>query len=81
MKLQYNHTKIVATMGPASAKKEVLTEMIKAGVSILVPSGAAAIDAAVAAAKGVPIVFVGNWTTVGQIKSLARPGGVTTGTL
>jgi pyruvate kinase len=34
MKLQYNRTKIVATMGPASAKKEVLTEMIKAGVNI-----------------------------------------------
>ncbi len=34
MKLQYNHTKIVATMGPASAKKEVLTAMIKAGVNI-----------------------------------------------
>ena len=34
MKLQYNRTKIVATMGPASAKKEVLLEMIKAGVNI-----------------------------------------------
>ncbi|MDB4902523.1 MAG: pyruvate kinase [Mucilaginibacter sp.] len=34
MKLYYNRTKIVATMGPASAKKEVLLEMIKAGVNI-----------------------------------------------
>jgi pyruvate kinase len=34
MNLPYNRTKIVATMGPASAKKEVLLEMIKAGVSI-----------------------------------------------
>ena len=34
MKLGYNHTKIVATMGPASAKKDVLTAMIKAGVNI-----------------------------------------------
>jgi pyruvate kinase len=34
MKSEYNHTKIVATMGPASAKKEVLTAMIKAGVNI-----------------------------------------------
>src|SRR5580698_4397601 len=34
MKLTYNRTKIVATMGPASAKKEVLLEMIKAGVNI-----------------------------------------------
>ncbi len=34
MKLYYNRTKIVATMGPASAKKEVLLAMIKAGVNI-----------------------------------------------
>jgi pyruvate kinase len=34
MKLQYNRTKIVATMGPASAKKDVLLAMIRAGVNI-----------------------------------------------
>src|SRR6202051_2935777 len=34
MKLYYNRTKIVATMGPASAKKEVLLAMIKAGLNI-----------------------------------------------
>ncbi|HVW96610.1 MAG TPA: pyruvate kinase [Mucilaginibacter sp.] len=34
MKVNYNRTKIVATMGPASAKKDVLTAMIKAGVNI-----------------------------------------------
>ncbi|HEY4322544.1 MAG TPA: pyruvate kinase [Mucilaginibacter sp.] len=34
MKLHYNRTKIVATMGPASAKKDVLLAMIKAGVNI-----------------------------------------------
>jgi pyruvate kinase len=34
MKLNYNRTKIVATMGPASAKKDVLLAMIKAGVNI-----------------------------------------------
>lgn len=34
MKLYYNRTKIVATMGPASAKKEILLAMIKAGVNI-----------------------------------------------
>jgi pyruvate kinase len=34
MKLYYNRTKIVATMGPASAKKEVLLAMIKAGVNV-----------------------------------------------
>jgi len=34
MKLNYNRTKIVATMGPASAKKDVLRAMIQAGVNI-----------------------------------------------
>lgn len=34
MKLHYNRTKIVATMGPASAKKDVLLGMIRAGVNI-----------------------------------------------
>ncbi|WPU94589.1 pyruvate kinase [Mucilaginibacter sabulilitoris] len=34
MKLYYNRTKIVATMGPASAKKDVLLAMIKAGVNV-----------------------------------------------
>ncbi|WP_428327497.1 pyruvate kinase [Mucilaginibacter sp.] len=34
MKLNYNRTKIVATMGPASAKKDVLLAMIRAGVNI-----------------------------------------------
>src|SRR6201986_2236663 len=34
MKLPYNRTKIVATMGPASTKKDVLVSMIKAGVNV-----------------------------------------------
>jgi pyruvate kinase len=34
MKLEYNRTKIVATMGPASSPKEVLLAMIKAGVNV-----------------------------------------------
>ncbi|QQL48858.1 pyruvate kinase [Mucilaginibacter ginkgonis] len=34
MKLSYNRTKIVATMGPASGKKDVLLAMIKAGVNV-----------------------------------------------
>ena len=34
MNLYYNRTKIVATMGPASAKKETLLAMIQAGVNI-----------------------------------------------
>ncbi len=34
MKLSFNRTKIVATMGPASAKKDVLLAMVKAGVNV-----------------------------------------------
>lgn len=34
MNLSYNRTKIVATMGPASANKDVLLAMIKAGVNV-----------------------------------------------
>jgi pyruvate kinase len=34
MKLSYNRTKIVATMGPASSNKDTLLAMIKAGVSV-----------------------------------------------
>jgi pyruvate kinase len=34
MNFYYNRTKIVATMGPASAKKEVLLSMIRAGLNV-----------------------------------------------
>lgn len=34
MKLAYNRTKIVATMGPASANKDVLLSMIRAGLNV-----------------------------------------------
>lgn len=34
MKLSYNRTKIVATMGPASSPKDTLLAMIKAGVNV-----------------------------------------------
>ena len=34
MKFYYNRTKIVATMGPASAKKDVLLAMIRAGLNV-----------------------------------------------
>lgn len=34
MNIPYNRTKIVATMGPASSKKETLLAMIKAGVNV-----------------------------------------------
>jgi putative ABC transport system substrate-binding protein len=45
-----------------------------------VTSGSGATDAAIAAAKGVPVIFVTSDPTVtNQIASLARPGGVATG--
>src|SRR5580698_9787480 len=34
MKLSYNRTKIVATMGPASSNKDILLAMIKAGLNV-----------------------------------------------
>ncbi len=34
MKLSYNRTKIVATMGPASTNKDILLAMIRAGVNV-----------------------------------------------
>ena len=34
MKTVHNRTKIVATLGPASSSKEVLLNMIKAGVDV-----------------------------------------------
>src|ERR1700709_1855996 len=34
MKLSYNRTKIVATMGPASSNKDILLAMIRAGVTV-----------------------------------------------
>jgi len=34
MKLSYSHTKIIATIGPASSSKEVLKEMMLAGVDV-----------------------------------------------
>jgi pyruvate kinase len=34
MKLSYNRTKIVATMGPASSNKDILLAMIRAGVNV-----------------------------------------------
>jgi putative ABC transport system substrate-binding protein len=75
--IEYRYAHEDATLLPA-----MVDELIKAGVSILVTSGGAATNAAVAAAKGVPIVFVGVPTILFQNKavtSLARPGGVATG--
>jgi putative ABC transport system substrate-binding protein len=66
--------------GDAARLSAMVDELPKARVSILVTSGSAATDAAVAAAKGVPIVFVtSDPTMLGQIASLSRQGGVATG--
>jgi putative ABC transport system substrate-binding protein len=66
--------------GNAARLPALVEELVKAGVSVLVVSGSAATDAAVAGAKGVPIVFVtSDPTSIGQIASFARPGGVATG--
>jgi len=66
--------------GDAALLPALVDELLKARVSILVTSGSAATDAAVAAAKGVPIVFVtSDPTMLGQIASLSRPGGIATG--
>ncbi len=34
MKTNFNHTKIIATIGPASSSKKILTALIKAGVNV-----------------------------------------------
>jgi putative ABC transport system substrate-binding protein len=66
--------------GDANLLPALVDDLLKARVSILVTSGSAATDAAVAAAGGVPIVFVTSDPTIlGQIGSLSRPGGVATG--
>lgn len=66
--------------GDAALLPALVEELVKARVSILVTSGSAATDAAVAAGGGVPIVFVTSDPTIlGQIGSLSRPGGMATG--
>jgi putative ABC transport system substrate-binding protein len=66
--------------GNAALLPGVIEDLVKSGVTILVPSGSAATDAAVAGARGVPVVFLSSDPSIaGQIASLARPGGVATG--
>jgi putative ABC transport system substrate-binding protein len=73
--IEYRYAKGNAALLPA-----LVDDLVKSGVSILVPSGSGATDAAVANARGVPVVFLSSDPTItGQVSSLARPGGVATG--
>jgi putative ABC transport system substrate-binding protein len=66
--------------GNAAALPGLVDELVKSGVSVIVPSGSGATDAAVAHGKSVPIVFLTSDPTMsGQVASLARPGGIATG--
>ncbi|MBL6613920.1 MAG: ABC transporter substrate-binding protein [Reyranella sp.] len=66
--------------GNATLLPGLVDELANAGVAMLVVSGSAATDAALAGAKGVPIVFVSSDPTIsGSVASLARPGGGATG--
>lgn len=73
--IEYRYAKGNAALLPA-----LVDDLVKAGVKVIVSSGSGATDAAVANAKGVPVVFVSSDPTItGQVASLARPGGVATG--
>ena len=66
--------------GDAARLPGMVDELVKARVNVLATSGSAATDAAVAAPRGVPIVFVtSDPMALGQTTTLARPGGVATG--
>jgi putative ABC transport system substrate-binding protein len=65
--------------GNAALLPGLVDELAKLGVSVLVTSGSGATDAALAAAKGVPVIFVTSDPMATNKISLARPGGVATG--
>jgi putative tryptophan/tyrosine transport system substrate-binding protein len=73
--IEYRYAKGNAALLPA-----LVDELVRAGVNILVVSGSGPTDAALAGAKGTPVVFVSSDPTVsGFVASLARPGGAATG--
>ncbi len=73
--IEYRYAK-----GNAALLPGLVEDLLKAGVSVIVPSGSGATDAAVTYGKGVPIVFLSSDPTIaGQVSSLARPGGNATG--
>ncbi|TMJ21409.1 MAG: hypothetical protein E6G95_22135, partial [Alphaproteobacteria bacterium] len=73
--IEYRYAQGNAALLPGLAE-----ELLKSGVSVIVPSGSGATDAAVTHARGVPIVFLSSDpTATGLVSSLARPGGIATG--
>jgi putative ABC transport system substrate-binding protein len=73
--IEYRYAK-----GNAALLPDLVDDLVKSGVKVIVPSGSGATDAAVANAKGVPVVFLSSDPTItGLLSSLARPGGVATG--
>jgi putative ABC transport system substrate-binding protein len=75
--IEYRYAK-----GDASLLPNLVEDLAKAGVRVIVPSGSAATDAAVAHTKGIPVIFLTSDPTIaGQHTSLARPVGGATGIL
>src|SRR5258707_331972 len=73
--IEYRYAKGNAALLPA-----LVDELVNAGVNVLVVSGSGPTDAALAGARGTPVVFVSSDPTVsGFVASLARPGGAATG--
>jgi putative tryptophan/tyrosine transport system substrate-binding protein len=73
--IEYRYAKGNAVLLP-----DLVEDLLKAGVGVIVPSGSGATDAAVTYGKSVPIVFLSSDPTgSAQISSLARPGGNATG--
>src|SRR5262245_48939484 len=66
--------------GDTSRLPAMATALVKSGVSIIVPFGNAAVAAAQAVTKQVPIVgMTDDLVGAGLVPSMARPGGNTTG--
>ena len=75
--IEYRYAK-----GNAALLPGLVDDLVKAGVSVIVPSGSDATDAAVSRIRGIPVIFLTSDPTIaGQRSSLARPGGAATGIL
>ncbi len=66
--------------GNADRLPGIVAELLKTGVDVIAASGSIATNAAVAANKTVPVVFVtSDPIGAGNAASLSRPGGNATG--
>jgi putative tryptophan/tyrosine transport system substrate-binding protein len=66
--------------GDTSRLRAMASDLVKSGASIIVPFGNAAVAAAQAVTKEVPIVgMTDDLVGAGLVSSMARPGGTTTG--